>query len=95
MKTTTKPTPEGVETEVEPKLPKRFHVFDGMTWPLADAPLAWRLRYAPSSVTDSDKMYLASLISAYEEIINCGRGKRERVTRELRLVARAALEEQK
>lgn len=70
---------------------KRFHIFDGMTWPLVDAPLVWRLRYAPESVGNKDKMYLASVVGAYEELINCGREKRERVTKELRLVARAAL----
>ena len=78
--------------EHEREEPKRFHIFDQMTWPLSDADLSWRLRYAPQGVNDKDRMYLASVLDAYQELINCGRAKRERVTRELRLVARAALQ---
>ncbi len=66
--------------------PKRHHVFNSMTWPLVDSDLVWRLRYAPESVTAKDKMYLASVLSAYEELIRCGRDKREHVTKELRNV---------
>ena len=66
--------------------PKRLHIFDSMTWPLIDGDLAWRLIHAPESVTSQDKMYLASVLSAYAELIRCGRDKREHVCRELRNV---------
>jgi hypothetical protein len=63
---------------------RRFKIFDGMTWPTVDAELAWRLVHAQQHVTSADLLYLSSVLSAYEELISCGRAKRERVCRELR-----------
>lgn len=68
----------------EPVLKTRFKVFGGMTWPLPDDDLEWRLRYAPDSLTRQDEMYLASLNSAYRELFTCNREKRERIVRELK-----------
>jgi hypothetical protein len=68
--------------EQEPQ--RRWHRFGTMTWPLPDPDLSWRIRFAPESVNGKDMMYLASLLDAYQELINCGRAKREHVTRELR-----------
>lgn len=71
--------------------PKRWHRFDTMTWPLSDPDLNWRIRFAPESVNRQDMLYLASVLDAYQELISCGRAKREHVTKQLRDYARAAL----
>lgn len=63
---------------------KRYVHFDSMTWPTADSDLAWRLRYAQDSITVKDKFYLASVLNAYDELIRCGREKRETVCRTIR-----------
>ena len=74
----------------EPKT--RFKMFDGMTWPLPDNDLEWRLRYAPDSMTRQDEMHLASMNSAYRELIVCSREKREKIVRELRKEIQSALQ---
>lgn len=47
--------------------------FDGMCWPdplSADLDeLNWRLRYSQSSITESEMLVLASIISAYQDLI--------------------------
>lgn len=70
---------------------KRWLRFDTMTWPLPDPDLSWRIRFARESVYSKDMMYLASVLDAYQELISCGRAKREHVTKQLRDSARSAL----
>lgn len=63
---------------------KRYKVFDEMTWPLPDPDLAWCLTHTPERVTALEKMYCGAVIEAYEELIRCGRRKREKVRRVLK-----------
>lgn len=62
----------------------RYMRFKTMTWPTIDDDLAWRLRYAQDSICTKDKFYLASVMSAYSELIRCGREKREVVCKAIR-----------
>lgn len=62
----------------------RYIRFNTMTWPTVDNDLAWRLRYAQDSISAKDKFYLASVMSAYHELIRCKREKRETVCRTIR-----------
>jgi hypothetical protein len=71
--------PNGVK-----RIGTRFVRFSDMTWPLYDEDLAWRLLHAPESVTPKEYVYIASLMCAYRELINCGRVKRDAVTKQLR-----------
>jgi hypothetical protein len=44
---------------------------DGTVWPNPDDPhdVAWRLRYAPSSLTKADRLLAASAMEAYARLI--------------------------
>lgn len=70
--------------QVVPEKKKRHVCFSTMTWPLPDPDIQWRLRYAQASITTGDMFYLASVLGAYEQMINDSREKRETVCRELR-----------
>ena len=69
-----------------PQRKPRSHAhFDGMAWPLPNADLAWRMRYAEGrTVTIEDMLVAASIIDAYDMLIDSTRARREQVVRELR-----------
>lgn len=59
--------------------------FNGMCWPIPSEDmggLEWRLRY--SSITEGEKMVVASVLSAYRELINLPQKKRNEIIKELR-----------
>lgn len=59
--------------------------FNGMCWPIPSedmGELEWRLRY--SSITEGEKMVVASVLSAYRELINLPQKKRNEIIKELR-----------
>jgi hypothetical protein len=66
------------------QITNRFVRFDETTWPLADLDLAWRLTFAPKTITQTDRLYLAAVLNAYAKLANCGRPTREDVCRQLR-----------
>lgn len=71
----------------------RSHVrFGEMNWPLpgthTDPALEWKLRYGTPS--RSDLLVAASIVAAYEELIDCPETKRRYVVRELRKAQRAS-----
>lgn len=70
------------ESEESARVVKGYAHFDGMTWPLPDPELDWRLRYGKPS--RDDFMKAAFIISAYASLIWCPDHKRRRVIRELR-----------
>jgi hypothetical protein len=74
----------GTEEFMSSDAKQRFKIWDGMTWPLPDNDLAWRLTFAPHSVTQTDQLYLASVLSAYWQMIHDGRSKGESVCKTLR-----------
>ncbi len=57
-----------------------------MTWPspFACGDLIHRLTFAPETITDQDKLVLASVCNAYRQLVTDGRAKREMVCRSLR-----------
>jgi hypothetical protein len=62
---------------------------DETVWPTpGDIPdgdgLERRLRFRPESITRSDQLVMASIISAYRELIRCPETRRRFVVRELR-----------
>jgi hypothetical protein len=60
-------------------------VGDQMTWPsfnLGD--LEWRLRYAPESIKRGEELFLASVLSAYRELILKTQSERNEICRALR-----------
>jgi len=61
---------------------------DGSVWPTPgddpDGGLEWRLRYAPESITRTDLLVLASIVSAYREVLTCPSRRRNDVVRMLR-----------
>lgn len=75
--TTSQPAVETLERS-------RYIRFGEMTWPAVDNDLMWRLRYAQESISTMDKFYLASIMDAYRELIQCNREKREMVCRAVR-----------
>lgn len=69
----------------------RFCHFQDMTWPTPGddpagdiASLEWLLRYAPERLTRGDQLHLASIVSAYRELLNCPERKRRVVVRNIR-----------
>lgn len=44
---------------------------DTTCWPspMPDNDLEWRCRYAPETITEQDKLHIASILSAYEYMI--------------------------
>lgn len=59
--------------------------FNGMCWPVASeemGELEWRLRY--SSITEGEKMVVASVMSAYRELLSLPQNKRNEIIKELR-----------
>lgn len=71
--------------------PRFAQLPDGSVWPrTGDHPdpdeigLEWRLRYAPESITRGDQLHLASIVSAYRELIRCPETRRRVVIRGLR-----------
>ena len=64
--------------------------FDGMTWPLPDPDLDWRLRYG-GTVSRTDALHAASIVSAYQAMVSDNREKRARVIQAIRQVARETL----
>lgn len=64
-----------------------YHHFDGMCWPLpseALGGLSWRLRHAPETITDEQKLVLASTVDAYRELIVISDAHRRPIVRALR-----------
>lgn len=65
---------------------KRYYKhFNGMCWPIPSRgmeELEWELRY--SSITEVEKMVVASVLSAYRELINFPQKKRNEIIKELR-----------
>ena len=65
---------------------KRYYKhFNGMCWPIPSRgmeELEWKLRY--SSITEGEKMVVASFLSAYRELINLPQKKRNEIIKELR-----------
>ncbi len=61
---------EPSKTIPPPKPSKRYVLFDGMTWPLYDGDTEWRLRHAPQGITQQDQLYLASVLAAYDALLN-------------------------
>lgn len=64
-----------------------------MTWPApttAMADLGWRLRYNPDSITESDRLTIASVISAYMQIVSDPTRKRNRVVAEIKAALKSA-----
>lgn len=49
----------------------RFENFAEMSWPnpASTGDLEWRMRYAPETLTKSDRMCAASVIAAYRALI--------------------------
>jgi hypothetical protein len=57
-----------------------------MTWPAVTgdvADLGWRLRYAPGSISQSDRLHLASIVDAYIQMVGDPPEKRDAVCREI------------
>jgi len=54
-----------------------------MTWPLPAPDLEWRLRYG-ARFSDAEKMTLASILSAYRELIDATAKKRNYVIGKIR-----------
>lgn len=58
---------------------------DGTIWPTPgddpDGGLEWRLRYAPNSLTRPDQLVLASIVSAYRQLLCCPTRRRTEVVR--------------
>ena len=51
---------------------KQYTIFDEMSWPFPQCEqdgLQWRLRYAPETITRSDKLTIASIMCAYSALI--------------------------
>lgn len=64
-----------------------FRSFGGMCWPVPGedmSQLAWRLSWAPDSITKEEKLVLAALIAAYRELILLPAMTRNERVRELR-----------
>lgn len=64
---------------------------DGSVWPRTgdsadpdECGLEWRLRYAPESITRVDQLHLASIVSAYRELLSCTEKRRRVVVRGMR-----------
>jgi len=56
--------------------------FDGMCWPVPDeqcGDLSWRLRYATGELSKKDRLFSASVLDAYAEVIKCSAQKRKDV----------------
>jgi hypothetical protein len=74
----------------------RFIRFDDQTWPVVDTDLAWTLRYAYKggalTLDNRDRLYLASILDAYEELIRASTKRREAVCRTLRKKNGAAVQ---
>lgn len=73
----------------------RYYVKVGeeMVWPSVSdkvSELEWRLRYAKECVSSSDMLILASLVSAYRELILCEDNKRKQVCQ---IIKKASLNE--
>jgi len=64
---------------------------DGSVWPRTgdsedpgEVGLEWRVRYAPESITRGDQLHLASIVSAYRELLRCTEKRRRVVVRGMR-----------
>lgn len=63
---------------------KYYKHFNGMCWPIPSedmGDLEWKLRY--SAITEGEKMVVASVLSAYRELINLPQKKRNEIIKEL------------
>jgi hypothetical protein len=72
---------------VADRKPSAFVSFDGMCWPAAGSrasSLEWQLRYQPEALTREDQLVLASVVSAYLQMVRDPEAKRRRVIRKLR-----------
>jgi len=67
---------------------------DNTTWPVNLAPLAWKLRYAPHTLSDSEHLILASAVDAYCHLIDpsCRQYTADAMLRRARLAQRNAPE---
>ena len=68
--------------------PRFRQLLDGSVWPRTGDPadpdevgLEWRLRHAPESITRVDQLHLASIVSAYRELLRCTEKRRREVVR--------------
>lgn len=57
--------------------PKKTRVFPMPYEPNSDTGIAWKLTYSPESMTRADRMYAASIVSAYGYLI-CEMNARDR-----------------
>lgn len=70
----------------------KYAVFDGMTWPVPGevvADIEWRLRYshAAGELSKEDRLFVASVLSAYRQMFEDTVKKRNGVVRNLRQAA--------
>ena len=73
-------------TDLDRAKPRRYLALREMAWPNPQAcgDLDWRLRYAKESITRGDQLVLASITSAYVELITCTAKKRASVVRQIK-----------
>jgi hypothetical protein len=64
-------------------------------WPLPDADMDWQLRWDERPLTPDERCYLASVMSAYRELIQCTDRKRRVVVRHLAAALAAVPTEEK
>jgi hypothetical protein len=69
--------------------PRWKQLGDGSVWPrtgdMANGDsLEWVLRYAPERITRGDQLHLASIVSAYRELLTCTDRRRREVIRGMR-----------
>ena len=80
--------PELRRAYVTQPAPRFRQLPDGSVWPRTGDPadpdevgLEWRLRHAPESITRGDQLHLASIVSAYRELLRCTEKRRREVVR--------------
>ena len=68
----------------------KFAVFDDMTWPVPGeevADIEWRLRHSHAELSTEDRLFVASVLSAYRQMFEDTVKKRNSVVRNLRQAA--------
>jgi hypothetical protein len=69
-----------------------INVMGEMCWPAVGEEVAqtgWRLRYAPETITESDRLWLASLVDAWIQMVCDPIKKRNAVCREIKAAVMA------
>lgn len=76
---------------------KRYANFSGMCWPLPDGAgdesVSYKLRYAPEALTKEDQLYAASILNAYDALIDGTQEYRNKAVKGIREAEKTTTEE--